>query len=104
VDFVLIDAPPTPMLHAAPALLDVVGASILVCRLNWTPTEALAQARETLETLGPPIAGLVVAGSIRRSGVPSGGGAAARARAGAVVELSPASGGSRETFARESRR
>jgi Mrp family chromosome partitioning ATPase len=62
-DFVLIDAPAIEGLHVAPALIDAVDASMLVVRVGWTPTEAVADGVRTLDGLGARPLGLVVTGS-----------------------------------------
>jgi polysaccharide biosynthesis transport protein len=67
-DFVLIDAPPTDLLHAAPTLIDAIDVTMLVCRIGWTGRADVTRAVNTLEALECPLLGVVVTGAPRRTG------------------------------------
>jgi capsular exopolysaccharide synthesis family protein len=69
-DLVVVDTPPAGAIADPIPLFDRVGGVLLVCRLGQGTVDAVAHFRSQLETIDPPLLGVVANGVRRGAGYP----------------------------------
>ncbi len=65
-DIVLIDSAPVGLVHDPITLVNVVDATILVSRLNWTTRDAARRALRLLSQVDAPLLGVALTGTARQ--------------------------------------